>query len=93
MQWYDRDSAAVFSDVEFVKCRFESCGFSVTRDPNLRSTLRRARFTRCEQRGSTLKAAILEDVVVDDLRTNGPSRRGAPYLNTLFCAEELADSW
>lgn len=71
VQWYDRDSAAVFSDLEFVRCRFESCGFSITRDPLLRSTVLNARLTKCEQRGSTLKAAILEDVIVEDFKTNG----------------------
>lgn len=71
VQWFDRDSAAVYCDLEFVKCRFESCGLSITRSPIRRSTVRNVHLTNCEQRGSTVKAAILEDVVIENFKTNG----------------------
>jgi hypothetical protein len=71
VQWFDRDSGAVYSNLEFVKCRFESSGLSITRDPKLRATVRNVHLTKCEQRGSTVRAAIIEDVVVEGLKTNG----------------------
>lgn len=71
VQWFDRDSGAVYSDLEFVKCRFESSGLSITRDPMLRATVRNVRLTKCEQRGSAIDTAIIEDVLVDGLKTNG----------------------
>lgn len=71
VQWFDRDSGALYSDLEFLKCRFESSGLSITRNPNLRSTVRSVRLTRCEQRGSAIDAAIIEDVVVEHFKTNG----------------------
>jgi len=71
VQWFDRDSGRLYSDLEFIKCRFESSGLSITRKPELRSTVRNARLSRCEQRGSTVKAAIIEDVIVEHFTTNG----------------------
>jgi hypothetical protein len=71
LQWFDRDSAAIYQDIEFVKCRFESCGLSITRDPRLRAIVRNVRVTKCEQRGSTVRSAILEDVIVEDFKTGG----------------------
>jgi hypothetical protein len=71
VQWFDRDSGRLYSDLEFIKCRFESSGFSITRKPELRATVRNVRLSRCEQRGSTVKAAIIEDVIVDHFKTNG----------------------
>lgn len=71
VQWFDRDSGAIYSDLEFVRCRFESSGLSITRDPMLRATVRNMRLTKCEQRGSAIDAAIIEDVLVDGLKTNG----------------------
>lgn len=71
VQWFDRGSGAVYSDLEFVKCRFESSGLSITRNPKLRATVCNVRLTKCEQRGSAIDAAILEDVIVEDLKTKG----------------------
>lgn len=71
VQWFDRDSGALYSDLEFTKCRFESSGLSITRDPKLRSTVRNVRLVRCEQRGSAIEAAIIEDVIVEHFKSNG----------------------
>jgi hypothetical protein len=71
VQWFDRDSGAIYSDIEFVKCRFESSGLSITREPRLRAIIRNIHLRKCEQRGSTLRAAIVEDVLVEDFKTNG----------------------
>lgn len=67
----DRDSGAVFSDIEFQRCYFEGCDLSITRDPALRSTIRKAKLLDCSQRGCGLHAAIVQDVVVDGFNTKG----------------------
>ena len=69
--FYDRDSGRIISDLEFRKCYFQGSAISVTRKPELRSTIRDVRLIQCEQRGCTLDTAIVEDVLVDGLKTNG----------------------
>jgi hypothetical protein len=66
----DRDSGAVFEDMDFRGCMFQSCLISVTRDPRLRSVVRNVVLVDCEQAGSSVKCAAVEDVVVDGLKTN-----------------------
>lgn len=66
----DRDSGAVFSDIEFRECYFQSCAISITRNPGLRSTVRNVRMIGCSHRGCTIYAAIFEDVLVDGLKTH-----------------------
>lgn len=68
---YDNDSGRTFSDLEFRKCRFLSSAISITRKPELRSTVRNVQLLHCEQRGCALDAAIVEDVLVDGFKTNG----------------------
>lgn len=67
----DRDSGALFEDVEFRRCSFIGCSISTTRNPSLRSTVRNVRLVGCEQRGCDLDAAVVEEVLVDGLKTNG----------------------
>lgn len=69
--FYDRDSGRTFSDLEFRSCSFLDSRISITRDPKLRSIVRHVRLIDCEQRGCALSAALIEDVLVDGLRTNG----------------------
>lgn len=71
VQWFDRDSAAIYSDLEFVKCRFESSGISITRNPQLRATVRNVRLIKCVERGCGIENAIFEDVSIDGLKTSG----------------------
>jgi hypothetical protein len=71
VQFYDDSSGAVFSDLEFIKCSFQSSAISITLDPKLRSTVRNVRLIKCEQRGCSLWPAIIEDVIVDHFKTNG----------------------
>lgn len=68
--WYDQDSGALFQDMEFQKCRFVSSAVSITRKPELRSTVRNMRFIDCAVRGCAVNAAIVEDVLVDGLKTH-----------------------
>ena len=67
----DRDTGATFCDMEFEKCYFESCVLSLTRNPALRSTVRNVQLKDCSQRGCSLNAAIVKDVLVDGFKTNG----------------------
>lgn len=69
--WSDRNSSKVFSDLEFRGCHFVGCRVSSTRDPRRRSRVERTTLKDCEQTGCTLDAAIVEDVLVDGLKTNG----------------------
>lgn len=65
----DRDSGAVFGDLEFLGCFFETCNISMTFDPTRRSTLCGIKLVGCEQKNSGIWPAIIEDVTVDGLLT------------------------
>jgi hypothetical protein len=71
VQFYDDRSASIFSDLEFVRCSFQSSAISITLEPALRSTIRNVRLINCQQRGCSLWPAVVEDVVVERFRTNG----------------------
>ena len=66
-----RDSGAVFADMEIRKCRFLSCCVSITENLALRSTVRNVCFSNCEVRACSVNTAILEDILVIDLKTHG----------------------
>ncbi|HVS37286.1 MAG TPA: hypothetical protein VMS17_17120 [Gemmataceae bacterium] len=67
---YDRDSGAVFQDVVFNNCVFDNCVLSLTRSPELRSTVRNVQLTNCASVNCGIKCAIFEEVTVDGLKTN-----------------------
>jgi hypothetical protein len=69
--FYDRNSGRTFSDLEFRQCRFVSSGISISRNPRKRSTVRNVRLIQCEVLGCAIDTAIIEDVLVDGLKTNG----------------------
>ena len=82
----DRDSAAVFSDIEFYQCRFDGCLISITRNPNLRTTVRNVSLTNCALNGGSIGTAIIEDVVVNDLRISGLCQIfGAVFKHVTLC--------
>jgi hypothetical protein len=68
-RFYDQDSAALFSGVEFLKCKFVSCAISITLNPKLRSTVRGIKIVKCEALACSIKSAIIEDVTIDDFKT------------------------
>jgi hypothetical protein len=68
--FYDR-GGRTFSNLEFRRCRFESSRISITRDPRRRSTVRNVKLVQCEQLGCAINTAIIEDVMVDGLKTHG----------------------
>jgi hypothetical protein len=67
---YDQNSSAVFSDLEFHKCHFQSGAISIALDPKLRSTLRNIKVINCQVTSGSIQCAVAEDVVVDGLKTN-----------------------
>jgi hypothetical protein len=67
----DRNSRKTFKDLEFRRCHFVGCGISITNNPKRRSTIRNIRFINCEQHGSSIDPAIIEDVLVENFKTNG----------------------
>src|SRR5262245_19174716 len=69
--FYDRESGAVFSDMQFSSCYFESCALSITGKPSNRSTVRNIRLLGCGQRGCRLDCALVENVLVDGFNTHG----------------------
>jgi len=67
----DHQSRSVFADVRFERCYFQGCGIGRTRDAHRRVRIRNAHLVNCEMRGCTLGPALLEDCLVDGLKTNG----------------------
>ena len=67
----DRDSTAVFSDIEFRRCCFDGCAISITHDPKRRSTVRNVQLLNCISSGGVIDRAIIEDVLVENLKTPG----------------------
>ncbi len=69
--FYDQNSGRTFSDLEFRYCSFVSSSISITRNPKRRSTVRNVKLIGCEENGCAIDTAIIEDVVVDGLKTHG----------------------
>jgi hypothetical protein len=68
--FYD-DGDQLFEDIEFRRCNFESCAISITHDPRHRSTVHNVKVIDGVQRGCAINSAIVEDVLIDGLKTNG----------------------
>ncbi len=85
-RFFDRDSGALFCDLEFRRCVFGWCGLSITMNPRLRSTVRNVGVYQCESRDpGGLSAAIIEDVVVDGLKTVWPLKTfGAVFKHVVL---------
>lgn len=82
---FDQDSLRTFSDLEFQNCKFVNCRVSITKNPRRRSTVRNVRLIGCETRQCAVEAAILEDVVVDGLKTNYPLHvNGAAFKHVVL---------
>lgn len=88
----DRLSGRVFSDIEFIRCRFEGCTFSAINLPNIdavdmvavRSTARRIRLTNCDVGMQFLGPGIVEECVLDGLRVhNHFQSRGTAFCRTI----------
>lgn len=83
--FYDRNSGRIFQDLEFRKCRFMSSALSITRNPKHRSQVRNIKLTQCEEIGCALDTAIIEDVIVDGLKTSDLLQSwGAVYKHVIL---------
>lgn len=69
--FYDHNSGRTFADLEFRRCSFEGSAISITHDPRRRSTIRNVKVIQCEEVGCSLGPAVVEDVLVDGLKTSG----------------------
>ena len=67
--FYDR-GGHVYTDIEYHRCSFESCAISITRVPAYRSIVRNVKVIGCEVRGCAIDTAVIEDSVVDGLKTH-----------------------
>jgi hypothetical protein len=67
----DRESRATFSDIEFHRCHFEDCAVSLTHNPEYRSTIRNVKVCDCSENSASVDTAIIEEVLVDSLKTSG----------------------
>jgi hypothetical protein len=67
---YDRGAALCLENMRFENCMFESCAISLTKDVNLRSTVRNVTIENCAANGCGIGPAIFENVTVDGFATN-----------------------
>lgn len=70
VEFRDRDSGAVYSDIAFRRCTFVNCHVSITDDPHLRTTVRRIQFVDCLRKRDPagLFCPILEDCLIENLK-------------------------
>jgi hypothetical protein len=66
----DRDSGATYSDMLFSQCVFRGCVISHTHHARLRSVVKNVVLHNCQSVGSTLESAVVEQCVIDGLKTN-----------------------
>jgi hypothetical protein len=67
--FHDR-GGKVYEDLHFKRCTFISSSVSITYDPANRTTVRDVTLERCRVVGSSLRCAVVEDVLVDGLQTS-----------------------
>ena len=67
---FDRNSSAVFENFVFNNCTFDNCTLCLTKAPEFRSTVRNVRLANCVSFNSSIGPVVLEDVMVDGLKTN-----------------------
>jgi len=60
----------VYSDIRFKRCVFQSCAFSVTDDPKMRSIVRNIEVVKCKGPSSSVGPAIVEDCLIDGFHTS-----------------------
>jgi hypothetical protein len=101
-RFVDYDSGTVFSDLEFRNCEFRGCLVGVTKNPELRTTIRNVSLINCSDNGSSIGNAIVEDVLVENFKAPGLFQTfGAVFKHVILrgsfdrlmiCNYELPDS-
>src|SRR5262249_11814913 len=81
---YDRNSEKCFQSMELRRCRFESCGLSLTTNVRLRSTVRDLAIWGSVATGCMIGPAVIEDVVIDGLQTPHLPIYGAVFRHVVF---------
>lgn len=66
----DRDSVAVVEDIRLEQCTFTGCALSLATEPARRTTVRRIEAMSCFLAACEIQTAVIEDVIVDGLRSN-----------------------
>ena len=73
-QWFeslhDSGTGRTYEDLEFSRCHFQGC-FAVPRKFRNRPIFRNIRMFDCEQRGCDLRGMIIDNCMIQDLKTNG----------------------
>ena len=76
----DKKPNSSFNDISFIKCSFEGCSISNTKNVKRRSIVRNMELIKCEVRGVMIGTPIVENVLVSGLHThNMLSAYGAVY--------------
>jgi len=82
---HDDASGSVFSDLCFVKCRFERCVLSNTIDPRLRSVVKNVEVVDCHFDGHFIGPAIVEDALIENLSApQGVQTSGAVFKHVIL---------
>lgn len=90
-RFVDHNSSAIFNDIEFRRCTFKGCLVSVTHDPKLRSTIRNVRLFDCNDNGSSIDTAIVEDCLVENLKTPGLFQAFGTVFNRVILRGKFGD--
>jgi hypothetical protein len=72
-----RDKPALVEGLEFRRCEFMFSSLAATSDVRKRATVRKVQVVDCTAEACRIGGAILDEVVVDRLRTNGIFRVSA----------------
>lgn len=82
----DRNAGALAEFVTFDRCEFDDCSVSIAQTPDLRTTVRHCEMRRCVvQRSCSVWTPIIEDSVVDGLKTPGMLfLRGAVFKHVIL---------
>jgi len=89
--FYDRNSGALFCDLEFVQCRFEHCFFGTLRDVTRRPTARKISLIDCDALSCTVRGSIIEDVRVNGLDSEGNLILWAPAFRHVTLTGRICD--
>src|SRR5207248_1944489 len=76
----DRDSGSLYENMEFRHCEFRSGALSIATRPELRSTVRNVKLVDCFVGGAHVHTAVIEDSIVDGLRTAGLFQAWGPVF-------------
>lgn len=81
----DRNSGRIFSQLEFQGCQFSDISLSVTNNIRLRSQIRDVKLVDCTINNCKLNSAIIEEVVVNGLKTQNALRaNGAVFKHVIL---------